>query len=187
MTSSHLLSLKDIHLISLIFPLSNLKAGLCSLVTAPSILFTFKPITIRLQFTVIVFTVTNGLLIIKFSSSLFLELIVWISPQCNLWLTTDVKINVNITYFNGQIWQVCQMSLLLFTLLQLLNGVATNWIGSPWEGGGLGKEMMCWKDICWVCDVFGKFLQVETCSGSLGYTGRYLRRDIRAGHMDCWG
>ena len=55
-------------------------------VMPPSFLFTSKPITIRLQFTVIAFlTVTNGLLIIKFYSSPFLKLIVWgglVTKQC---------------------------------------------------------------------------------------------------------
>lgn len=79
------------------------KSGPCIVATVPSFLFTSKPITIRLQFTVIaLLTITNGLLIIKFSSSPFLELIVWISSKCNLWLTIDVKINANIISFSGQ-------------------------------------------------------------------------------------
>lgn len=73
-----------------------------------------------MQFTVIVFTVTNGLLIIRFSSSPLLEVIVWISPQSNLWLTTDVRMNVNITSFSGQVCIILKsISAVIYTITAL--------------------------------------------------------------------
>lgn len=115
MTSSHLLSPKDICLIYLFTV--KLERVVYASKQAPSFLFIFKAITISLQFPVIVFTVANGLLIIRFSSSPVLEVIAWISPQSNLWLTTGVKMNVNIASFCGEVCIILKsLSAVIYTI-----------------------------------------------------------------------